>query len=77
MANETTFSRELLKIYDRKIMSGEITFFTSGIRKSDFTRFCTDPNYVPDREAFGRMEEGMHFSPEERETLIRLADWQD
>ena len=47
-----TFAQTFLRIYDRKILSGEITFSQSGINKNDFTRLCVDGEYViPDRKS--------------------------
>jgi len=50
MDNNLTFAQYFLRIYDRKILSGEITFSTSGINKNNFTRLCIDPEYVMPRE---------------------------
>ena len=41
-----TFAQEFMKIYDRKIQSGEITFSRSGINGGDFTALCINPAYV-------------------------------
>ncbi len=37
-----TFAVEFFRIYDRKIMNGEITFSQTGINKEDFSRLCID-----------------------------------
>ncbi|MCI7145558.1 MAG: hypothetical protein MR991_03810 [Clostridiales bacterium] len=65
-----TFSRKLLRIYDRKILSGEITFSQSGISKDDFTRLCTDSEFLMSRENFLKVSEKMKLTDEEREELL-------
>ena len=54
-----TFGQKFMKIYDRKILSGETTFSRSGINKNDFTRLCIDGNYVFSREALEIIREKM------------------
>ena len=68
-----TFAQKFLKIYDRKILSGEITFSQSGINKSNFTRLCIDPEYVMPREEILRCCEKMHLTEEEKEGLLAFA----
>ncbi len=69
------FSHAFLRIYDRKIASGEITFSRSGIDKNDFTRLCIDPDYVISQEALELVCDRMHLDQEERDLLYRLADY--
>ena len=68
-----TFAQKFLKIYDRKILSGEITFSQSGINKSNFTRLCIDPEYVMPREEILLVSEKMHLTEEEKEGLLAFA----
>ncbi|MGX8775034.1 MAG: hypothetical protein ACSW8G_08265 [Bacillota bacterium] len=68
-----TFAQKFLKIYDRKILSGEITFSQSGINKSNFTRLCIDPEYVMPREEILLVSEKMHLTEEEKEALLAFA----
>ena len=68
-----TFAQRFLKIYDRKILSGEITFSQSGINKSNFTRLCIDPEYVMPREEILLVGEKMHLTEEEKEGLLAFA----
>lgn len=70
MDNNLTFAQYFLRIYDRKILSGEITFSTSGINKSRFTQLCIDPGYVMPLEEILTVCEKMHLSEEEKETLL-------
>jgi hypothetical protein len=65
-----TFAQKFLRIYDRKILSGEITFSTSGINKNNFTRLCIDPEYVMTREEILLCSEKMHMTEEEKESLL-------
>ncbi|MBQ6496191.1 MAG: hypothetical protein IJI74_03360 [Firmicutes bacterium] len=63
-----------MKIYDRKILSGETTFSRSGINKNDFTRLCIDGNYVFSREALEIIREKMPLTDEEFESLAAYLD---
>ena len=65
-----TFAQKFLKIYDRKILSGEITFGTSGINKNSFTRLCIDPEFVMPLEEILTVCEKMHLTEEEKESLL-------
>ena len=69
-----TFGQKFMKIYDRKILSGETTFSRSGIDRNDFTRLCIDGDYVFSREALERIREKMPLSDEEFESLIQYVD---
>lgn len=65
-----TFAQKLLRIYDRKILSGEITFSRSGINKDDFTRLCINSDYVLSKEKLEIICDRMNLSEEEREELF-------
>lgn len=69
-----TFAQKLLKIYDRKLLSGEITFSQSGISKNDFTRLCIDPEFVVSREALEVICEKMKLTEAEREELLKFTE---
>lgn len=69
-----TFGQKFMKIYDRKILSGETTFSRSGINKNDFTRLCIDGNYVFSREALEIIREKMPLTDEEFESLAAYLD---
>lgn len=68
------FAREFMKIYDRKIASGEITFSRSGISAGDFTAMCINGDYVIPRERLEVVFEKMSLTQEQRETLLRAAE---
>lgn len=59
------FKQTFFRIYDRKIMSGEITFSRSGIDKNDFTRLCTEDDFVLSDEKLDIIAEKMHLTEEE------------
>ena len=69
------FSHELLRIYDRKIASGEITFSRSGINRNDFTRLCIDPEYVISEDALRLICEKMPLTEEEIQRLYDAAGY--
>ena len=68
-----SFKQSFFKIYDRKIMSGEITFSQSGIKKDDFTRLCTEEDFVFDEESLDLICEKMKLSDEETCMLMTEA----
>ncbi len=69
-----TFAQEFMKIYDRKIASGEITFSRSGITAGDFTALCINGDYVIPRERLLVIFEKMDLTEEERQRLIAFAE---
>jgi len=68
-----TFGQKFMKIYDRKILSGETTFSRSGISGNDFTRLCIDGNYVFSREALELIRDKMPLTEEEFQSLIEYV----
>ena len=69
-----TFGQKFMKIYDRKILSGETTFSRSGIDKNDFTRLCIDGNFVFSREALECIRDKMPLTDEEFESLVAYVE---
>lgn len=69
-----TFAQTLLRIYDRKIQSGEITFSRSGIKRDDFTRLCIDGEFVIPRDRLLVICDKMKVTDEEREALLRFTE---
>lgn len=63
-----------MRIYDRKIRFGEITFFSSGITKMDFTNMCVNGDYVIPPERLETVFESMELSIDEREMLLEKAE---
>ena len=68
------FKQLFLRIYDRKIASGEITFSRSGIKKDDFTRLCTEDGFVLSRDAIELIAVNMKLTEDEKNQLIEAAE---
>ncbi len=71
---EHTFGTVFFPIYDRKIAAGEISFSQLGMSKEDFTRICTEKNFVPDRKTIEKLCRNMHVTEEEKAGLMEFAD---
>lgn len=69
-----TFAQKFLRIYDRKILSGEITFSRSGISKSDFTRLCIDPDFVLPRDELETVCRKMGLTDSEAAELLKYTE---
>lgn len=69
-----TFAVEFFRIYDRKIMSGEITFSQTGISKEDFSRLCIDREFIFSREKLELICEKMNLTDGETELLLSYAE---
>lgn len=65
-----TFAVEFFRIYDRKIMSGEISFSQTGISKEDFSRLCTEADFVISREKLETICDRMDLTDSETELLM-------
>ena len=61
------------RYYDRKIADGTITFSQIGISKSDFTRLCTEADFVPDLESVERACQAMKLTEEETAAMLEAA----
>ena len=61
------------RYYDRKIADGTITFSQVGISKNDFTRLCTEADFVPDIESLERACKAMQLTEEETAALLEAA----
>lgn len=70
---ELTFKALFFRYYDRKIADGTITFSKIGMSKSDFTKLCTEPNFVPDSETVERVCTAMKLTESERAELLDAA----
>ena len=71
MAN---FAQMFMRIYDRKIQSGEITFSRSGITAGDFTALCINGSYVIPEERLEIIFEKMSLNEKERQKLREAAE---
>lgn len=78
-----SFKNLFFRYYDRKICDGSITFSQLGISKTDFTRLCTEDNFVFDQETLTRICNVMQLTDEERieffeaATQSRFVDYED
>ena len=70
---ELTFKKLFFRLYDRKISSGEVSFSHLGIGKSDFTRLCTEDNFVFDDDTIARISCAMKLTDEENAQLVDAA----
>ena len=61
------------RYYDRKIADGTRTFSQIGISKSDFTRLCTEADFVPDVESVERACKAMKLTEEETAAMLEAA----
>ena len=59
--------------YDRKIADGTITFSQVGISKNDFTKLCTEADFVPDIESLERACKAMKLTEEETAAMLEAA----
>ena len=61
------------RYYDRKIADGTITFSQVGISKNDFTKLCTEADFVPDMESVERACKAMKLTEEETAAMLEAA----
>ncbi|MGN0709890.1 MAG: hypothetical protein ACI4LM_06575 [Anaerovoracaceae bacterium] len=73
--SEVKFADEFLKIYDRMIAAGEITFFSSGIKKDEFTNMCMNSDYILEEERLDEVAVKMGLSADETAMLRELAGY--
>lgn len=72
--NTLTFKQYFFRIYDKKILSGEITFSQIGISKSVFNQLCNDLNFQASKELIDRLRTGMKLTDEEYKKMISYLD---
>lgn len=68
-----SFRTLFFRYYDRKISDGTVTFSQVGIGKNDFTRLCTEPDFIPDAETVERICRNLRLTEEEAENLKSAA----
>ena len=71
--SDISFKNLFFRYYDRKICDGSITFSQLGISKMDFTRICTEDNFVFDQETLERVCTVMKLSEAEKTELLEAA----
>lgn len=69
-----TFKQLFFRIYDRKIMSGAMSFSQTGIQKNDFTKLCTEDDFAFDRETLTAICNRMEVAGTERAELFAAAE---
>lgn len=69
-----TFKALFFRFYDRKIADGTITFSQVGISKNDFTKLCTEADFIPDSQTVERICITMKLTEEEALRLRRAAE---
>lgn len=69
-----TFKQLFFRLYDRKIASGEMSFSQTGIRKDQFTKLCTEDDFVFSKEELTDICQRMGVSEDEREALFKAAE---
>lgn len=72
---ELTFKALFFRFYDRKIADGTLNFSKIGMSKSDFTKLCTESNFVPDSETVKRVCMAMKLTDDERAELLATAGY--
>ena len=70
---EETFSTLFFRFYDKKIGDGTITFSQLGMDKSEFTRLCTDAEFVPERKTVEKLCVAMKLTETECRLLMEAA----
>lgn len=68
-----TFRQEFFRLYDRAISNGICSFMQTGIKKDDFTKLCTDPDFILDDDSIERACVAMKAGDEKKELLLALA----
>ena len=69
-----TFKALFFRFYDRKIADGTITFSQVGVSKNDFTKLCTEADFIPDSQTIERICITMKLTEEEAQLLRRAAE---
>lgn len=70
------FKTLFFRFYDRKIADGTVTFSKTGIGKDDFTKLCTEPDFVPDRETVERLIVSFRLTDEEASAFRAAAGYE-
>ncbi|MBR6528858.1 MAG: hypothetical protein IKT62_02355 [Firmicutes bacterium] len=72
--SDISFKNLFFRYYDRKICDGSITFSQLGISKMDFTRLCTEDDFVLDPETLERVCAVMKLTDEEKAAFYEAAN---
>lgn len=69
-----SFAAAFMRIYDKKIMSGEITFNQLKIDKSLFNNICIVQGFKFEQEETERLCDVMNVTEDERKMLMSYYD---
>lgn len=72
-AEKTSFSKVFLRIYDKKLQDGEITFSKLGVPKPLFVVICNNQNYVPTDELLEKLKVSMKLTEDEARELYEAG----
>lgn len=72
-AEKTSFSKVFLRIYDKKVQSGEVTFSKIGVPKPLFVVICNNQNYVPTDELLEKLRVNLKLNEQETRELYESA----
>ncbi len=67
------FKQIFFRYYDKKVSSGEMSFSQTGIRKDDFTRLCTEENFVFEKQVLEQICVRMKLTEAETQELFDAA----
>ena len=70
-----SFRALFFRHYDKKIADGTVTFSQIGISKNDFTRLCTEADFVPDSGTVERVCKAMKLTEEETAAMGEAASY--
>ena len=68
-----TFKIEFFRLYDRKIASGELKFSDLGISKEEFTKLCTEQQFLFTEEKVMDLCKKMNLTKEETKKLTEAC----
>lgn len=69
-----TFKQLFFRYYDKKVSSGEMSFSQTGIRKDDFTRLCTEEDFVFERQILEQICMRMNLTEAETQEIFDAAE---
>jgi len=68
------FAAVFMRIYDKKIASGEITYKELKMDINDFNQLCIVPGYILEKEETERLCDKMKVTEEERNALMKYYE---
>ena len=71
--SDVKFKMLFFRYYDNAIATGVTTFSKMGVGKNDFTRMCSEPDFVLDDESIRRAAAAMQLSDDVLQQLLDAA----